>query len=290
MDTLGLYSSMADHQLDSSHSGDQFDIICARTSAAHIAVIAIGVLTTGVTDPTDVLESTVTETSQATDSTEVLDTTVSQTATGSTEAIISIEPTTTTEAATTLATTTAEATTTEVNTAEATTAEATTTSAEAPPAYEPTQILVNPGFDDNNDASPWTLGTGVTVSQVNPRSAPNFLYNTMSAGTTSTTFSQILPPLGNFPYQLDYYFNLQTAINGRAFSCSVVLSINGQPLEPSQVLTVGGPYGFRLSSQRFTGDGSTDDATLSFTVSCTGTYNTIIIGADDFSLQRVCDN
>lgn len=31
MDTLGLNSSMADHQLDSSHSGDQFDIIYANT-------------------------------------------------------------------------------------------------------------------------------------------------------------------------------------------------------------------------------------------------------------------
>lgn len=31
MNTLGLYSSMADHQLDSSHSGDQFDIIYAST-------------------------------------------------------------------------------------------------------------------------------------------------------------------------------------------------------------------------------------------------------------------
>lgn len=111
----------------------------------------------------------------------------------------------------------------------------------------------------------------------------------MTVGSTSTTFSQTLPPLGNFPYQLDYYFNIQTAINGRAFSCSVVPSINGQLLQPSQVLTQSGPYGFQLSSQRFTGDGSTDDATLSFTVSCTGTYNTVIIGADDFSLQRVCD-
>ncbi|KAG5657761.1 hypothetical protein KAF25_007794 [Fusarium avenaceum] len=205
-----------------------------------------------------------TETSQATDSTEVLATTLTETATGSIEATISIEPTITTEAATTLATITLATP----------TAEATTTSAEAPPACEPIQILVNPSFDDNNDASPWTLGAGVTVSQVNPRPQPNFLYNTMTVGSTSTTFSQTLPPLGNFPYQLDYYFNIQTAINGRAFSCSVVPSINGQLLQPSQ---------------RFTGDGSTDDATLSFTVSCTGTYNTVIIGADDFSLQRVCD-
>ncbi|KAH6963122.1 hypothetical protein DER45DRAFT_590967 [Fusarium avenaceum] len=277
---------------------------------------AASTITTGVTGTTDVLGSTVTETSQATttDSTEVLDTTVTETATGSTEATISIEPTITTEVATTLATTTAEATTTgvtsaeatttevtsaevtsaeattaEATTAEATTAEATTTSVEAPPACDPTQILVNPSFDEDNDASPWVLGTGVTVSQINPRSQPNFLYNTMTSSRTSTTFFQTLPPLGNLPYQLDYYFNLQTAINGRGFSCSVVPSVNGQALSPSQVVTDSGPYGFRLSSQRFTGDGSTGFGILSITVSCTGTYNTVIVGVDDFSLQRVCD-
>lgn len=150
--------------------------------SSSIIETAASTIPTGVTDTTDVLGSTVTETSQATDSTEVLDTTVTETATGSTEATISIQPTITTEAATTLATTTlatttAEVTTTEATTAEATTitAETTTTTAEAPPVCEPTQILVNPSFDDNNDASPWDLGAGVTVSQVNPRSAPNFL-------------------------------------------------------------------------------------------------------------------
>ncbi|SPJ74246.1 uncharacterized protein FTOL_03976 [Fusarium torulosum] len=235
---------------------------------------AASTITADVTGTTDVLGTTVTETSRATDSTEVLETTVTETASGSTGVTISIEPTITTETATTLATTTAAAT---------------TTSVELPPVCEPEQILVNPSFDDNVNASPWTLGDGVTVSQVNPRSNPNFLYNTFNQdGSTTTTFSQTLPPLGNFPYQLDYYLNLQTAINGRDFSCSAVPSINGQELDPSEVLTENGPYGFRLSTQRFTGDGSTGDATLSITVSCVGDFGVIIIGIDDFSLQRIC--
>jgi hypothetical protein len=121
---------------------------------------AASTITADVSGTTNVFGTTVTETSHATDSTEVLDTTVTEAATGSTEATISVEPTITTETATALATTAAEAT---------------TTSVEQPPVCEPTQILVNPSFDDNNDASPWTLGASVTVSQINPRSRPNFL-------------------------------------------------------------------------------------------------------------------
>jgi hypothetical protein len=132
---------------------------------------AASTITAGTTGATDVLGTTVTETSDATDSTEIIDTTITETATGSTEATISIEPTITTETATTLATITTETATTLATT----TTKATTTSAEPPPVCEPTQILVNPSFDDNNDASPWTLGAGVTISQINPRSAPNFL-------------------------------------------------------------------------------------------------------------------
>ncbi|KAM0250810.1 hypothetical protein ACHAP5_002027 [Fusarium lateritium] len=219
--------------------------------------------------------ATSTITAGTTGTTDVPDTTAAGTVTGSTEATISIEPTITMETATTLATITAEAT---------------TTSVEPPPLCEPTQILVNPSFDDNDDnVSPWTLGAGVTASQINPRSTPNFLYNTFNrGGSTTATFSQAVPPLGNFPYQLDYYINMQTSIDGRDFSCSAVPSINGQELDSSETITDSTSGGFKLSSQRFTGDGSTEEAILSITVSCEGDFDTVIIGADDFSLQRVC--
>lgn len=111
----------------------------------------------------------------------------------------------------------------------------------------------------------------------------------MNSGRTSTTFSQTLPPLGSLSYQLDYYFNLQSAVNSQGFSCSAVPSINGQELSRSEVLTDNGPYGFRLSTQRFTGDGSTENAILSITVSCAGTYGFVIVAVDDVSLQRVCE-
>ncbi|KAM0266790.1 hypothetical protein ACHAPA_006567 [Fusarium lateritium] len=234
---------------------------------------ATSTITTGTTGTTDVLETTAAETSVATESTEVLDTTVTETATGSTEATISIEATITMETATTLATTTAEAT---------------TTSVEPPPVCEPTQILVNPSFDDDDDGvSPWTLGAGVSISMVNPRSPPYYLYNTFDrGGSTTATFSQVVPALGSSIYQFDYYINMQTAIDGRDFSCSAVPRINGQELDSSETITESTSGGFKLSSQRFTGDGSTEGAVLSITVSCEGDFDTVIIGADDFSLQR----
>jgi hypothetical protein len=112
----------------------------------------------------------------------------------------------------------------------------------------------------------------------------------MNQGRTATTFSQSLPALGPYLYRLDYYFNLQTAIQGRGFSCQVTPSINGQALVSSQTLTDSGPYGQRLSSQYFTAQDQNLPATLSVSIQCQGSFNTIIIGADDFSLTRICSN
>ncbi|KAG7410001.1 hypothetical protein Forpe1208_v011292 [Fusarium oxysporum f. sp. rapae] len=145
-------------------------------------------------------------------------------------------------------------------------------------------------FDDNNDGSQLVLGAGVTVSQINPHSAPNFLYNTLNAGRRSTTFSQSLPSLGPYLYRLDYYYNLQTAIQGRGFACQVTPSINGQTLRSSATLTDSGPYGQRFSSQFFTAQYQTSPATLSVSVQCQGSLITIIIGTDDFLLTRTCAN
>jgi hypothetical protein len=110
----------------------------------------------------------------------------------------------------------------------------------------------------------------------------------MTQALKTTTFSQTLPALGDFTYQLNYYINLQTAVNGRGFSCSATPSINDQILQSSVTLTDSGPYGFRLSSQTFNADDQDAPATLSVSITCSGIFNTIIMGADDVSLTRVC--
>lgn len=112
----------------------------------------------------------------------------------------------------------------------------------------------------------------------------------MTQARKTTTFSQSLPALGPYLYRLDYYFNLQTAINGRGFSCQVTPIIGGQTLSSSATLTDSGPYGFRLSSQYFTPQDQDESATLTISVQCQGSYNTIIVGVDDFSLIRTCGN
>ncbi|EMT67302.1 hypothetical protein FOC4_g10005380 [Fusarium odoratissimum] len=149
---------------------------------------------------------------------------------------------------------------TDTSAATSATLEPTTTTAAGPGPCVETQILVNPSFDDNNDGSPWVLGAGS------------------------------LPALGPYLYRLDYYFKLQTAIQGRGFSCQLTPSINGQTLQSSATLTDSGPYDQRFSSQFFTAQDQGSPATLSVSVQCQGSFNTIIIGTDDFSLTRTCGN
>ncbi|TVY74955.1 Succinyl-CoA:3-ketoacid coenzyme A transferase 1 [Fusarium oxysporum f. sp. cubense] len=202
-------------------------------------------------------------TADVTDTTDFLKTTVTEPAAGSTETTDALESTIT---------------------------ESATDTAAGPGPCVETQILVNPSFDDNNDGSPWVFSAGVTLSQIDPRSAPNFLYNTINQGRTRTTFSQSLPALGPYLYRLDYYFKLQTAIQGRGFSCQLTPSINGQTFQSSATLTDSGPYDQRFSSQFFTAQDQGSPATLSVSVQCQGSFNTIIIGTDDFSLTRTCGN
>ncbi|XEV05039.1 hypothetical protein FSHL1_010326 [Fusarium sambucinum] len=271
-------------------------------------------ITAGVTDTTDALETTVTATTEATDTTEVLETTLTESATETTglettviettaAGTTDLVETTTTEVAidttgalepTTIETTAADTT----NVDETTTTEAVVetsaaavepTTTAAGPVCVPTQILENTGFDDNNDGSPWILDEGSTISQVNPRSAPNFVYATMSQTRTFTSIIQNLPALGDFTYHLQYSFNLQTAINGRGFSCQVYPSVNQQRLDASPILTDSGPYGFRAGSNVFVPQTQDSPVLLSLAVQCLGNYNTIIIGLDDVTLTRTCN-
>ncbi|KAJ4127915.1 hypothetical protein NW768_008198 [Fusarium equiseti] len=248
-----------------------------HTSAAlssTISLVSTTVLqdTASSTITADATATTITETAVSTGTTDVFETTITETAT---------DTTATTDDVTTFLTTA-------VATEEATSAEPTTTTAAVqPPVCVETQVLVNPSFDDNNDASPWVLEDGASVSQINPRSPPNFIYNTLIQARKSTIISQSFEGVAGFTYRLEYYFNLQTAINGRGFSCVVTPSINDRQLPSAQPLTDSGPYGFRYYQTYFDleNDGP---ATLAIAVECSGSFNTIIIGLDDVALTKVC--
>jgi len=112
-------------------------------------------------------------------------------------------------------------------------------------------------------------------------------YNTVTQARKSSTISQTFDGVTGFTYRLEYYFNLQTAINGRGFSCAVTPSINGRQLPSGQTLTDSGPYGFKYHQTYFDLE-SNGPATLTFTVECGGSFNTIIIGLDDVVLTKVC--
>ncbi|RBR25592.1 uncharacterized protein FIESC28_01555 [Fusarium coffeatum] len=261
---------------------------------------ASSTITADVTDTTDVLDTTITETAASTDTTGILETTITEstvstgttdvfettitetaTDTATTDAAATVEPNTTTDDVTTFLTSA-------VATEEPTSAEPTTTTAAVqPPVCVETQVLVNPSFDDNSNASPWILGDGVTVSQINPRSAPNFIYNTVDQNRKTSTISQSFEGITGFTYRLEYYFNMQTAINGRSFSCSVTPNINGRQLPSSEILTASGPYGFRYYQTYFDWE-SSGALTLAITVECSGSFNVIIIGLDDVALTKVC--
>ncbi|KAF5019236.1 hypothetical protein F66182_8777 [Fusarium sp. NRRL 66182] len=240
--------------------------------------------TTHATALTGDLTETETETGTATDLTVTEQTT-------STEASTAFDTTTITEAITSFD----SATTTETTTAETTTTTAAVdppVDPPSPPPCTPAQIITNPGFDSNEDASPWVLDVNAAVSLQNPRSAPHFILSTFNrGGTTTSTISQTLRNVGPQRYVLDYYINMQTAINGRGFTCRATPSINGQELTSSQLLSENGPFGFRRSAVFWNTPSATEtlaETLLVITVECTGDFDTVVIGLDDVTLTRQC--
>ncbi|UZP40537.1 hypothetical protein NXS19_008353 [Fusarium pseudograminearum] len=278
----------------------------------------LSTITADITDTTDGLQTTVTEAAtDVTDTTDVLETTVNESATETTGELETtatvvtttagttdlVETTITETAAETPATleTTAtetiasgttegiETSTTEIaiDTSTATLEPITTTTAEL--ACVPTQILVNSGFDDNNDGSPWTLGSGISVSQLNPRTVPNSLYIVLDSGLTSTSISQELPALGPFMYKLKYYSAQETGTQGSGYTCTVTLKVNEQLLAPGRTISDGTPTGMRPSEQFFIADDQSSPVTLSLDIVCQGSFSVVNIGMDDFTVTRVCD-
>ncbi|KAF0642289.1 hypothetical protein FPSE5266_04024 [Fusarium pseudograminearum] len=140
--TDGLQTTVTEAATDVTDTTDVLETTVnesATETTGELETTATVVTTTAGT--TDLLETTITETAAETPAT--LETTATETiASGTTEGI----ETSTTEIA--------------IDTSTATLEPITTTTAEL--ACVPTQILVNSGFDDNNDGSPWTLGLGIS--------------------------------------------------------------------------------------------------------------------------------
>ncbi|CAG2005431.1 unnamed protein product [Fusarium graminearum] len=270
-------------------------------------------ITADITGTTDALETTVTEaTTDVTDTTDALETTITEPAIETTGTLETSVIKTTAEGTTDLVETTTTETaidttgsleTTSVDTTDVpdtTTTEAvvdtsavtieTTTTAAAESGCVPTQILANPSFDDNTNGAPWARGLDVSVSQDNPRSQPNFLYNTVvTVSAYPPMFYQRLPALGSSTYELRYWYSLRTAVLGNGFSCTVTPSLNTQVLPSSLTMTDSSSHGFQLSSQYFTAQNPDSPAVLVFNVNCKGNFQSVSIGVDDIALTRLCD-
>ncbi|KAF4466234.1 hypothetical protein FALBO_6913 [Fusarium albosuccineum] len=270
------------------------DLSTATTTSVDLSSTATETLSSTTTESS----VTVTSSTETASTTETLSTDVSSTETASTTETASATDvssttetstteTSTTETSTTITTETSMSTTETSSTAETTTT--TTTAEEQPAPCAETQVLENPGFDDSSDGTPWVLGPDVTVSEQGPRTEPNDLHLQFNGGGTITkTFSQTLTDLDAGTYQLEYYIAMHTAVNGRGFNCQAIPIIGDEQLSGGPVVGDDGPSGWRYGTAFWTPTQHVDQADVVINVKCSGSYNFVIIAAEDFSLTRRC--
>ncbi|KAM5345051.1 hypothetical protein ACJ41O_010913 [Fusarium nematophilum] len=164
---------------------------------------------------------------------------------------------------------------------------ASTTTTEGPSCIE-SQVVVNPGFEDDANGAPWS-GAGLTTE--NPRTGSyNVHYGFNSGGGQSKTLTQTLHNLeGNF--DLQYYYSLARArpYSGveLGFFCTIVATVGGR--EVSRVDVEGG--GWSSSSRVWANPspgGVVDEAELKFVISCIGDFEEIVVAIDDITFTRAC--
>ncbi|CAG7564500.1 unnamed protein product [Fusarium equiseti] len=162
---------------------------------------------------------------------------------------------------------------------------ATTTSVQAPVCV-PTQVIINPGFDDStsDDFAPWSsngyLGQDHSVS--GPNSLAFWFYNGMGEGSLSQSLDNL-----NGEYMFSYRWAVFSATNLMAgFSCTIT------PYIGSSVLQASDPYemtGWTPDSQRWsTGGNTVSDAELTIKITCSGEYDSLTINLEDVTLTRLC--
>ncbi|KAF5638926.1 hypothetical protein F25303_7532 [Fusarium sp. NRRL 25303] len=249
-------------------------ILVETTTTATSLEAASSTITADVTEATSAFETTATDatTDATTTTTDALDTTI----TGST-----------TDTATAGSITTFLTTTTEPSPEQSTT---TTAGAVGPGPCLEEQVLYNPSFDDNNNGWPWDLSSGVQVSSLSPRSPSYCLYNTPTSDNRVTTFSQALPALGDYEYELVYYLSLKSAqVNGLDFSCYANAFVNGKRMRDSGSFDQSSPSTYQQVGEVFTPQNSDDAGELRFEIQCDGEFEYADLAVDDVSLTRRCN-
>ncbi|KAG5749183.1 hypothetical protein H9Q69_003669 [Fusarium xylarioides] len=216
----------------------------------------------------------VTEATGTTATTDAIDTTITESATDTTTAGL----------ITTFLTTT---------TAEQSPEQSTTTTAGpvGPGPCVEEQILYNPGFDDSNsNAWPWELNSGVTVDTAQqPRSPSNLLVSSITSDSPSTMFSQALPALGDYEYELVYYIAMGNyAVNTFDFRCYATTFVNGKKIGDSSNFDGDGPFTWQRVSKVLTPQNSGDAGELRFEIQCEGGFRYAYMRVDDVSLTRRC--
>ncbi|KAF5722547.1 hypothetical protein FMUND_2726 [Fusarium mundagurra] len=227
-------------------------------------------ITTDATETTGTFETPVTDATTGTTATDAADTTITESATD----------TATAGSITTFLTTT---------TAEQSPEQSITTTAGpiAPGPCLEEQVLYNPSFDDNNNAWPWDLNSGVAVDTVQPRSPSNLLVSYITSDSPSTMFSQALPALGDYEYELVYYIGMGNyAVNNFDFRCYATTFVNGKKIGDSSDFDGNGPFAFQRVSDVFTPQSSSDAGELRFEIQCEGGFRYAYMRVDDVSLTR----
>ncbi|KAF5545771.1 hypothetical protein FMEXI_5955 [Fusarium mexicanum] len=259
---------------------------CKPVSSLSLSSTVIFETTTTTTTATshETLSSTITA--------DVTETTVTGATTGTTATTDAVE-TTITESATDTATTAGSITTFLTTTTAEQSPEQSTTTTAGPVGPGPCleeQILYNPGFDDSNsNAWPWDLDSGVALDTVQPRSPSNVLVNYITSDSPSTTFSQALPALGDYEYELVYYIAMGNyAVNNFDFRCYATTFVNGKKIGDSSDFDGNGPFTYQRASGVFTPQNSDDAGELRFEIQCEGGFRYAYMRVDDVSLTRRC--
>ncbi|KAF5979341.1 hypothetical protein FCOIX_5397 [Fusarium coicis] len=230
--------------------------------------------------------SSFTITSDVTETTGTFEATVTDASTGTTTATTDITEsatdTTTAGSITTFLTTT---------TTEETPEQSTTTTAGpvGPGPCIEEQVLYNSSFDDNSDAWPWDFDSSVTVDTVKPRSPSNLLLSYVTSDSPSTMFSQALPALGDYEYELVYYIAMGNyGVNNFNFRCYATTFVNGKRIGDSSNFDGNGPFTWQRVSEVLTPQSSGDAGELRFEIQCEGGFRYAYIRVDDVSLTRRC--
>ncbi|KAF5671947.1 hypothetical protein FDENT_10793 [Fusarium denticulatum] len=192
--------------------------------------------------------------------------------------------TTVTSLATTATTALVETTSTVLEETTTTAVAESTTTTEAPACVE-TQVVVNPGFDDNgNSKSPW-VGDGSIITD-GANTFPNAISFVFSNSGGNAQISQSLANLdGN--YRLSYSWGVFSGVGvGAGFSCSIIPKIGDDIL----LGVYPGDYsGWTSESQTWSsGSNAVAQADLSLILQCSGEYDQLTINVDDITLTKLC--